>query len=69
MAVICAAAARRQASAKASNESGSKEEKSGLGLGLAIAHHIVQLHGGTISADSKGEGQGATFTVILPLLH
>ncbi|HEY9734706.1 MAG TPA: ATP-binding protein, partial [Trichocoleus sp.] len=40
----------------------------GLGLGLAIVHHLVELHGGTIQADSPGEGQGATFTVRLPLL-
>jgi signal transduction histidine kinase/ActR/RegA family two-component response regulator len=40
----------------------------GLGLGLAIARQIVELHGGTIWATSAGEGQGATFTVRLPLL-
>ncbi|HEY9696265.1 MAG TPA: PAS domain-containing protein [Trichocoleus sp.] len=40
----------------------------GLGLGLAIAHHIVELHGGTIQVESAGEGQGATFTVKFPLL-
>ena len=37
----------------------------GLGLGLAIVHHIVQLHGGTVKAHSDGEGKGATFIVRL----
>lgn len=41
----------------------------GLGLGLAIARHLVELHGGTIQAESPGKGQGATFTVKLPLLN
>ncbi|WP_072015974.1 PAS domain S-box protein [Leptolyngbya sp. KIOST-1] len=40
----------------------------GLGLGLAIVRHLVELHGGTVSANSSGEGQGATFTIRLPLL-
>lgn len=40
----------------------------GLGLGLAIVRHLVELHGGSVRAESEGEGKGATFTVTLPLL-
>jgi PAS domain S-box-containing protein len=39
----------------------------GLGLGLAIVRHIVELHGGDVAAESEGKGRGATFTVTLPL--
>jgi CheY-like chemotaxis protein len=42
-------------------------QHTGLGLGLAIARQLVELHGGTIRAESEGEGLGATFTVSLPL--
>jgi hypothetical protein len=42
-------------------------KQGGLGLGLAIARHLVELHGGTIQATSDGEGKGATFTILLPL--
>lgn len=41
---------------------------SGLGLGLAIVRHLVELHGGTVHAESLGEGQGAMFIVKLPLM-
>lgn len=40
---------------------------SGLGLGLAIVRHLVELHGGNVTAESPGQDQGATFTVKLPL--
>ena len=40
----------------------------GLGLGLAIVRHLVELHGGQVRAESAGKGQGATFTVRIPLM-
>ena len=42
-------------------------KKGGLGLGLAISRHIVELHGGTIEVSSRGEGEGSTFTIKLPI--
>jgi signal transduction histidine kinase/CheY-like chemotaxis protein len=49
-------------------DSSTTREYGGLGLGLAIARHLVELHGGTIRAESAGEGRGATFCVTFPLL-
>ncbi|PYQ21660.1 MAG: hybrid sensor histidine kinase/response regulator, partial [Acidobacteria bacterium] len=50
-------------------DSTSTRTQKGLGLGLAITRHLVELHGGSIEAASGGEGRGASFTVTLPLLH
>ena len=47
-------------------EGGTTRLHGGLGLGLAIARHIVEMHGGTINGESAGEGKGATFSVRLP---
>ena len=49
-------------------DSSSTRMHGGLGLGLAITRNLVELHGGTIRAESAGEGQGANFTVSLPVL-
>ena len=46
----------------------STRSHAGLGLGLGIVRHLVELHGGTVQAFSPGEGQGSTFAVHLPLL-
>ena len=46
----------------------STRSHAGLGLGLGIVRHLVELHGGTVQAFSPGEGQGSTFAVRLPLL-
>ena len=49
-------------------EEGSISRKAGgLGLGLAVVRHLVELHGGSVSAESPGPGKGSTFTVDLPL--
>jgi signal transduction histidine kinase/CheY-like chemotaxis protein len=48
-------------------DSGISRSHGGLGLGLAIVKSIVELHGGTVSVASEGEGRGATFTITLPL--
>jgi len=48
-------------------DSSNTRRYSGLGLGLSLVRHLVELHGGTISAESAGEGQGAAFTLNLPL--
>jgi signal transduction histidine kinase len=48
-------------------DSSSTRSESGLGLGLAIVRHLVELHGGTVEAQSAGAGQGTAFTVRLPL--
>jgi PAS domain S-box-containing protein len=49
-------------------EAGPTRQAGGLGLGLAIVRHIVEMHGGTVEATSAGEGQGSTFRVQLPLM-
>ena len=48
-------------------DSSTTKAKAGLGLGLSIVRHLVELHGGTVQAESPGEGQGATITIRLPL--
>ncbi len=48
-------------------DSTSTRPHGGLGLGLAIVRHLVELHGGTVQAESAGDGKGATFTVDIPL--
>lgn len=48
-------------------DTGTRRRYGGLGLGLAIVRHLVELHGGSVSAESPGEGRGATFRILLPL--
>lgn len=50
-------------------DSTTTRQHGGLGLGLAIARHLVEIHGGTIRGESAGIGQGASFTIRLPLLE
>jgi len=46
----------------------SRRRAGGLGLGLAIVRHLTELHGGRVDADSPGSGEGATFTITLPII-
>jgi signal transduction histidine kinase/CheY-like chemotaxis protein len=50
-------------------DSSSRRAHGGLGIGLALVRHLAEMHGGTVSVDSAGDSQGATFTVKLPLLN
>ena len=49
-------------------DAGTTRKTGGLGLGLAIVRHIVEMHGGTVEVTSPGEGQGSTFRVRLPIM-
>jgi signal transduction histidine kinase/ActR/RegA family two-component response regulator len=49
-------------------EGGSTRGHGGLGIGLALVRHLAELHGGSVYAESPGEGQGSTFVVTLPLM-
>jgi PAS domain S-box-containing protein len=48
-------------------DTSSTRDHSGLGLGLFLVRHLIEMHGGWVSADSDGEGKGTTFSVYLPL--
>jgi CheY-like chemotaxis protein len=48
-------------------DTGATQRQGGLGLGPALVRHLVEAHGGTVMAQSAGEGQGATFVVRLPV--
>ena len=48
-------------------QTGASREYGGLGIGLALARHLIELHGGAIAVASAGAGHGATFTVTLPM--
>ncbi len=49
-------------------DAGPARKAGGLGLGLSIVRHLVEMHGGSVHADSAGPGQGSTFTVRLPIM-
>ena len=49
--------------------SGSAHSQGGLGIGLSLVKRLVELHGGTVAATSRGEGQGSTFTIQLPIIQ
>ena len=47
-------------------DAGTRRRYGGMGLGLAIVRHLVELHGGTVTAESDGYGKGFTFRILLP---
>src|SRR6185312_14236320 len=47
-------------------DAGTNRAQSGMGIGLAVVQQLVELHGGSVTADSAGQGKGATFTIRLP---
>jgi PAS domain S-box-containing protein len=50
-------------------DSSSTRSQRGLGLGLYIVRHVMELHGGSVTAESPGPGMGSTFTILLPLMQ
>jgi signal transduction histidine kinase len=65
---IARAFAERMFERFAQEDDGPTRSHSGLGLGLALVHDLVELHGGTVTGHSAGENQGATFVVSLPAI-